>query len=115
VRATVSQGQLFRVEAVLALVAAVVLLVRPGRWSAAFAALVAGGGLVALLMYAYVNVGQIGPMPNMYEPNWYAEKVVTTVAQAIATVTALVLVFMKWPARSTDASAASVGSHSAAG
>jgi hypothetical protein len=108
VRATVSQGQLFRVEAVMALIAAVVLVVRPGRWTALFAALVAGGGLVALLMYAYVDIGQIGPMPNMYEPNWYTEKVVTAVAQAIATATALTLVVIGWPSRARVDSPASV-------
>jgi hypothetical protein len=97
VKATVSQGQLFRFEAVLAIVAAVLLLVRPNRITAGIAALVAGGGVVALLLYYFVNVGSIGPLPNMYEHTWYTEKVVTLVAQAVATVTALALVWLGWP------------------
>ncbi len=96
VKATVSQGGLFRLEAALAIVAAVVLLVRPNRLTAAIAALVAGGGVVALLLYYFVNVGQLGPIPNMYEPIWYTEKVVTLVAQSVATVTALWLVAIGW-------------------
>jgi hypothetical protein len=103
VKATVSQGQLFRLEAVLAIVAAVLLLVRPGRLTAAIAALVAGGGVVALLLYYFVDVGKIGPLPNMYEHTMYTEKVVTLIAQVVATGTALALVFLGWP---RDASAA---------
>ncbi len=94
VQATVSQGQLFRVEAVTAVVAALLLLLRPGRLTAAFAALVAGGGLAALLTYRYVDVGQLGPFPDMFEPLWYAKKNWTAIAQAAATVTALLLVMM---------------------
>jgi hypothetical protein len=99
VKATVSQGQLFRLEAGLAIVAAILLLVRPGRLTAAIAAIVAGGGVFALLLYYFVNVGQIGPLPNMYEPTWYGDKVFTLVAQSVATITALALVFLGWPRR----------------
>jgi hypothetical protein len=94
VKATFSQGQLFRLEAGLAIVAAVLLLVRPGRLTAAIAAVVAGGGVVALLLYYFVDVGKLGPLPNMYEPTMYTEKVVTLIAQAVATVTALALVYL---------------------
>jgi hypothetical protein len=97
VKATFSQGQLFRLEAVLAIVAAVLLLVRPSRLTAGIAALVAGGGVVALLLYYFVDVGKIGPFPNMYEPRFYDEKVVTLVAQVVATLTALALVYLGWP------------------
>ncbi|MGZ6270060.1 MAG: hypothetical protein ACXWMU_05785 [Candidatus Limnocylindrales bacterium] len=109
VKATVSQGALFRLEAGLAIVAAILLLVRPGRLTAAIAALVAGGGVVALLLYYFVNVGQIGPLPNMYEPLWFTEKVVTLIAQAVATVTALGLVFLGWPRQKPAESSASRG------
>jgi hypothetical protein len=111
VKATVSQGQLFRLEAVLAIVAAVILLVRPGRLTAAIAAVVAGGGVVALLLYYFVDVGKIGPLPNMYEPHWYADKVVTLVAQVVATVTALALVYLGWPREAPSRSAAEPAAH----
>ena len=94
VQGTVSQGTLFRVEALVAILAAVLLLVRPGRLTAALAALVAGGGLVALVLYRYVDVGQIGPLPDMYEPLWYAKKSWTAVAQAVATAAAITLVVL---------------------
>jgi hypothetical protein len=55
-----------------------------------FAVLVAASGVAAFLFFTYVDVGAIGPLPDMYEPVWYPEKTLTAVAEAIATVTALV-------------------------
>lgn len=105
VRATVSQGELFRAEGIAAILAALLLLVRPGRVTAAIAALVAGGGLVALLLYRYVDVGQLGPFPNMYEPLWYAKKTWSMVGEAVATVAALILVVLGPGAATTVARA----------
>ena len=92
IAATLNQGQLFRIEAGAAIIPGILLVVKPGRITAGLAALVAGGGVFALLLYSFVNVGPIGPLPNMYEPIWYTEKVVTLIAQIIATVAALGLV-----------------------
>lgn len=88
---TLSQGDLFRAEGALAVIAAVILLVRPRRYSAAFALLVAAGGTAAVLVYRYVNVGGFGPVPNMYEPIWYGEKTLSVWAEGIAALAALVL------------------------
>jgi hypothetical protein len=65
VAATVSQGALFRVEAVLAAAAGLLVLVRPRRSSWLAALLVAAGGLAAVLLYRYVDVGALGPLPDM--------------------------------------------------
>jgi hypothetical protein len=48
---SITEADLFRIEAGMAIVAAVLLLVRPNRWTAGLAALVAGGGTFALLLY----------------------------------------------------------------
>lgn len=88
---TLSQGDLFRVEAVLAIIAGVALLVRPRRYTAWFALLVSAGGVAAVLVYRYANVGKLGPIPNMYEPYWYGEKTLSLVAEAVAAVAAAVL------------------------
>ncbi|MFL6060863.1 MAG: hypothetical protein ACJ72E_06510 [Marmoricola sp.] len=89
---TVSQGDLFRIEGALAIAAAVavVLVRRPA--TALFAVLVAGGGLVPLLVYRYYDVGAVGPLPPMYEPAWYPDKTHTCIAQAVASVAAILLV-----------------------
>ena len=65
-----SQGTLFRLEAAVAGVIAVALLIRPSRIWFAAAFLVAASALGAVLLYTYVDVGSLGPLPNMYEPTW---------------------------------------------
>ena len=90
----VSQGQLFRVEAGLALVAMLLVLLLRRRSAAALAVLVAGGGVAAVLLYRYVDVGAFGPFPTMYEPFWYTEKTVSAVAEAVAALAALLYLFL---------------------
>jgi hypothetical protein len=65
-----TQGQLFRVQAVIALVVAAAVLVLPRRlvWAVAF--LVAASAFAAVVLYTYVNVGPLAGLPNMYEPSW---------------------------------------------
>src|SRR6476646_668210 len=63
---TLSQADLFRVEGVAAVVAAVALLVRPRRSTAGCAFLVAAAGSVAVILYRYVDVGGFGPIPNFF-------------------------------------------------
>ena len=66
-----TQGQLFRIQAGVAIAAALLVLVWP-RWpSWLFALLVAGSAAAAVVTYTYVNVGPVGGLlPNMYEPSW---------------------------------------------
>jgi glucan phosphoethanolaminetransferase (alkaline phosphatase superfamily) len=93
---TLSQGDLFRAQAVVSVLAALLLIVRPRRWTAAVAAVVAGSALAAVLVYRYVDIGKIGPIPSMYEPSWYTEKTITTIAEAAAFVAAVALLFLPW-------------------
>jgi plastocyanin len=82
VRASISQGSLFRIEAGLAAAAALIVLFAGRRIAFSLALAVSGGGLAALLLYRYVNVGKLGPLPNMYEPSWFPEKTLAAVAEA---------------------------------
>ena len=106
---TLSQADLFRVEAVAAIVAAVALLVRPRRYTVAFAFLVALAGTVAVVLYRYVDVGKIGPIPDMYDPFWApAEKTLSLIGEAAATVAGLwLLVRFHTQAREQNAPAGS--------
>ena len=70
VKATISQGALFRVEAGVAVAAALLVLVWPRRTSWILALLVAASALGAVLLYRYVDVGVLGPLPDMYENTW---------------------------------------------
>jgi hypothetical protein len=83
---TLSQGTLFRAEAV----AAIVLLLRPYPLVWAAAVLVAASAAGAVLLYTYVDVGALGPLSNMYEPTWALPcKRASALAGTAATVSAL--------------------------
>jgi len=69
--ALLSQGQLFRIQAVVAIVAALGVLAFPKRWPAWLsAALVAGSAAAAVIVYTYIDIGALAGLPNMYEPSW---------------------------------------------
>jgi hypothetical protein len=70
VAATVSQGTLFRVEAAVAIAAGLLVLVWPRRVSWVIALLVGASALAAVLVYRYIDVGPLGPFPDMYENTW---------------------------------------------
>jgi hypothetical protein len=98
-----SEADLFRAEAVAACVAAVALLVRPRRSTAAFAFLVSAAGTVAVVLYRYVDVGAFGPVPNMYDPYWApAGKTASVIAEVVAALAALAL-FRMFHARARGA------------
>jgi hypothetical protein len=88
----VSEASLFRIEAVLAILVGLALLIRPNLLTAGAVFLVAAGGLGLLLLYRYVDVGKIGPIPNMYEPIWSDEKLVCMWGEVAAAVASLALV-----------------------
>ncbi|SEM01240.1 hypothetical protein [Streptacidiphilus jiangxiensis] len=106
IRASVSQGTLFRVEAAAAALAALLVLVARRRRAAwLFAFLVAAGGLAAVLLYRYVQVGAVGPLPDMYEPIWFPEKTASAVAEAVGAGTALLGLVLAWRMNRTAAKA----------
>jgi len=86
----IGQGNLFRIEAALALLALLWVVLRGSRAAYAAALAVAAGGLVALLAYRYYQLPAFGPVPAMYEPVWFFKKTLTAVAEAVATGAAVV-------------------------
>jgi hypothetical protein len=88
----VSQGQLFRVEAVLAAIALLLVLFVDYLMTAVLALVTAAGGLAAVLLYRYLDVGAFGPLPDMYDPTWYPEKTISVIAEAVAVLAALALI-----------------------
>ena len=89
-----SQADLFRLESVLAILAALWLLIRPSLFSAVFAFLVAAGGVAAVTFYYYADPGQLCRIPDMDEPVWYADKTWSFDGEAVAAVSALVLLVL---------------------
>jgi hypothetical protein len=86
VSASISQGDLFRIEAAVAALAALLVVVWWRVLSDALAWLVSAGGLALLLIYRYIDVGRLGPFPDMYEPVWFDDKRLTVVAQVVTLV-----------------------------
>lgn len=98
----ISQGTLFRLEAGVAALAALAVLVVFWRtaWSLlawALALVVAASALGAVMIYAHYDIGRLGPLPDMYEPFWYGQKTQAAIAEAVATGTAaLGLMITAW-------------------
>ena len=80
-----TEGNIFRVETAVSALLALVVLIRPARWSFASALVVAATAVGAVVLYRYVNIGPIGPIPNLYEPSWQVPgKVASVFAEGIA-------------------------------
>ncbi|MGO4234630.1 hypothetical protein [Pseudarthrobacter sp. YAF2] len=78
---TVSQGTLFLLEAAAALVAGIFVLLRGSRAAYAVALLVALSAFAAVMLYRYVDIPAIGPIPAMYDPVWFFSKTLSAVAE----------------------------------
>lgn len=83
---------LFRAQAAIALLAAVAVLATGRRLAYGFAALAAASALGPVLLYTYVQVPALGPIPSMYDPAWYPAKTLSAVAEAAALVLALLAI-----------------------
>ncbi|MEV0667075.1 hypothetical protein ACIBI3_38260 [Actinomadura luteofluorescens] len=93
---------LFRVQAAVAGVVAVIVLTYATRWAYALAFLVAASAAGALVLYYYVDVGALGPLPDMHEPVWYLEKTISLAGEGGAALAALVGVFAAGRGRRAD-------------
>jgi hypothetical protein len=78
---TISQGTLFLLEAAVALLAGIFVLLRGSRAAYAVALLVALSAFAAVMLYRYVDVPAIGPIPAMYDPVWFFSKTLSAVAE----------------------------------
>jgi hypothetical protein len=94
-----SQGDLFRAETAASVLAALALLVTARWWTWLLAWLVAVSAVGGLLLYRYHDPGFLGPLPDMYEPFWFTEKVVTGVAEGVAVVASTLGLLLHWIVR----------------
>ncbi|SNS36360.1 hypothetical protein [Actinomadura mexicana] len=93
---------LFRVQAAVAGVVAVIVLTYATRWAYALAFVVAASAAGAVVLYYYVDVGALGPLPDMHEPVWYLEKTISLAGEGGAALAALVGVFAAGRGRRAD-------------
>jgi glucan phosphoethanolaminetransferase (alkaline phosphatase superfamily) len=86
-----SEGTLFRIQGVAAIVVAVAVLIWPRVITWLLALLVSGSAAVAVVLYTYVDVGPLGPLPNLYENTWRAPgKLASAVAETLGVLVAIV-------------------------
>jgi hypothetical protein len=87
---TISEGTLFRVEAIVAIVVGLTLLIQPRPAVWAVAAVVAASAATAVVLSTYVDLGALGPLPDMYEPTWALPgKAGSAIAEAAAAILAV--------------------------
>ncbi len=86
----VTLAGLFIGQAIADALAAVFVVVSGSRLAWFATGGVGLASLAALVVTVYVLVPSIGPLPAMYEPFWYTEKVVAAIAAALAAAAALV-------------------------
>jgi hypothetical protein len=86
---------LFYAQAVIAAAVGLLVLVWARRWTYAIAFLVAASALGAVILYYYVDVGALGPLPNMHEPVWYGEKTYSAIGEGIAALAAAIGLFYR--------------------
>jgi hypothetical protein len=83
---TVTGTQLFIAQGVAALVLAAAIFVTGNRWVWAAGAALGLASFAAVMLYRYVDIGAIGPLPNMYDATWRPspDKMVSAVAELSA-------------------------------
>jgi len=87
----VTEGSLFRAEAAVAGLVALLILVRASRSTWALGLGVAASALGAVVLYRYVDVGAIGPIPDLYEPTWHVPgKLLSAYAEGAAVLVSVV-------------------------
>ncbi len=83
--ALLSQGGLFRIQAVIDIAAAIAVVVRPRPWTALLGFAVAAGGAAVLLLTSLIPLDGTGiGLPYLFEPAWYPAKQTSLVLQLLA-------------------------------
>lgn len=85
-RAPVSEGTLFRAEAVLALLTGLALITSARRLPFVLGLAVSASALTVMLISRYVDLGPLGPFPDLYDPVWYPEKLWAAGGEAAAVI-----------------------------
>lgn len=80
----VTVAGLFLAQAAAATTGALAVLLRPAPVAWVLAALVGLGSLAALVLSVYVQIPAFGPIPSLYEPAWYSDKVLAAASAAVA-------------------------------
>lgn len=95
--AGIGQGNLFRIQAVVALLVAAYVLLRGSRPAFLAAAAVALSACAAVVLYRYAQIPGLGPIPPMYEPVWFFQKSLSAVVEGATGLVALAAALITHP------------------
>lgn len=84
-------GDLFRAQGVVGLLAAVAVALLGSRPAVLVGVLVALASTAAVGASVYVRIPPVGPLPELYEPVWYAAKARSAAATAVAAAVGIAL------------------------
>lgn len=88
--ALLSQGALFRIQAAVNVVVALLVVIRPRPWAMLIAFAVAAGGAAILVLTSVVPLdGTALGLPYLFEPAWYPAKQTSLVFQILAALLAV--------------------------
>lgn len=92
----VSQGDLFRIQAGVNLLAIALVVIARRRWADALALVIAAGGAALIVVTALVplDLSTIG-LPVLFEPAYYPDKTMALVAQLVAVGAATALLLLR--------------------
>lgn len=93
----ITEGTLFRAEAVVAILAVIAIAVTSRRIVSAIVFLIALSASAAVYSSVYVHIGAVGPFPDIYEPIWFSQKRYAAIIEAVSAVSALVLLIKGGP------------------
>ena len=100
---SITQADLFYAQGAVAAAVALWVLVTGNRWAWVAVGLVGAASFAAVMVYRYVDVGSIGPIPNMYEPSWQTnQKLLSAYAEAAAVVIAAVALLSRFRRTPSD-------------
>lgn len=95
ISASISEGDLFRIEAAAASLAVLLVLFWRHLIGDLFGWVTAAAGIAAILVYRYDNLGAFGPFADMYEPVWSTDKEWALAGQAVALVALTLLLLAR--------------------
>lgn len=90
----INEGVLFRGEAVLAVFSALVIIFAARRISFLLGFAVSASALAIMLLSRYVDIGALGPLPDLYDPVWFPAKLLAAFSEGAASIAALTGIFL---------------------
>jgi hypothetical protein len=92
----INEGTLFRSQAVIAASVAALVALMASRLVYLASLFIGSSAAILATVVTYYQIGPFGPLPNLYDPIWYPEKVVSVVAESVAALGALSALALMW-------------------